>query len=175
MDVWGSFSVRGQSGLAQADQRWCAVSSLGILTWLDKALCSMTSPQGWLSWEQEVGPETPWCSFQLEWSCDPVNAQCCLECVRVKQQKQAWLGHWLLKCTPNYNSVPTHMHPLQNLFLFFIDKDPNPLSPLLGKETKGGLDSIFWWLLLCLVFLLSSLFQSLDLLTLESFCFFTVL
>lgn len=137
MDLWGNFPCESSQAVAQAEQRWCAVSSLGILKWLDEALCSITSPQSWLFCEQEVGPETSRCSLS-SWN-DPVT---------LWMPSVVWsVLAWSSRSRPDFRALASEMHSLttaqcqhtctlQNLLLFFVDKDPNSLFLLLGKKKQ---------------------------------------
>lgn len=109
-------------------------------------------------------PVSLWMS-RVGWSVLPVLLRGALWCET--QQMWAWFGHWLLKGTPNSSSVPM-------CFCFSLTSNQIFSLPPQYKTTTKTLDTIFSWLLLCLVFLLYCWFQFQHLLTSESFCVFTV-
>lgn len=112
MDIWGTFSVWGQSGGGTGYLR-CSVFSFGSLTQLDEALCWPQSQPAVSRRLDQRPPEVPpsrndpvslWMSH-VGWSVLPVLLRGGpLWCET--QQMWAWFGHWLLKCTPNSSSVP---------------------------------------------------------------------
>lgn len=176
MDIWGTFSVWGKSSGGTGYLR-CSVFSFGSLTQLDEALCWPQSQPAVSRRLDQRPPEVPpsrndpvslWMS-RVGWSVLPVLLRGPLWCET--QQMWVWFGHWLLKCTPNSSSVPM-------CFCFSLTSNqilclpPHPQYKT--TTTTKTLDTMFSWLLLCLVFLLYCWFQFQHLLTSESFCVFTV-